>query len=278
MVNLDVPEQILSSSADDDLVVLKPAGREARLISEVNDLAVEGCGYVDADAAAEAGRNWRRWLAVALAREHRGVDFGADDRLTPVVDMVYGDEPPEIAQQVGIKVGDRIVDDDDRLLVYATEPIPKVVYFQLGTLTVTQSGWLQRFEQRIKDARRQEPASWNRQKAMAYRLLNLALIDANPETRHIQLVTAIEVLLEQQDHPKNILGALNTLLAEVAKWPDSTTKDRIKQILNQSKKEESINRSGQEQIAKKIDDTYSEKSPGDFFKYVYDVRTSMSMT
>ena len=58
-------------------------------------------------------------------------------------------------------------------------------------------------------------------------------------------MTAIEVLLEEQDRPQPVLDALDSLLAEVDKWPDSeeALKRRMTDILNQNKGE-SITRAG----------------------------------
>jgi hypothetical protein len=279
---LDADVQIikLADSADDGLVTLRPVEREmgiserGTLISEAGELVVQGSGYVDADAAAAAGRNWRQYLTVALAREGKGVDFGPDDRVIPLADIIYEYEPPMLLQQIGVEVGDRVIIDDYQLLVFPTEPIPKFVNFAMGTPTVKISGWLQRFEQRIDDARAQDHQPWNRQKTIAYRLVHIALTDSNPETRHIQLVTAIEVLLEEQNRPQPILDALDEFLTEVDDWSDSALKRRMSEILNPNK-EESITRAGSEQVAAMVEGTYNEKTPGDFFKYVYNMRSRL---
>ncbi len=110
---------------------------------------------------------------------------------------------------------------------------------------------------------------------MAYRLVRLALNDSNPETKHIQLVTAIEVVLKHQDRPKNILAALDKLLAEVDTWSDPAVKKRMKEILRENKKEESITRAGSEQVTAMLDDTYNEKPTGKFFKDVYNMRSGL---
>jgi Apea-like HEPN len=114
------------------------------------------------------------------------------------------------------------------------------------------------------------------EKRLAYQLVHLALADSNPETRHIQLVTAIEVLFKKQNRPKPILDALKVLLAEVKKWPDSQNdvKTRMAQILN-SNKEESINRAGREQVAAMLTGKYTDKSAAAFFEHVYDMRSGL---
>lgn len=275
-LDADVREIKLADSTDDGLVILKPATPGMSLISEAGELALQGSGYVDADAAVAAGRKWRQYLTVALARDCIGVDFGPDDQVKPIVDMVYEDDPPELFQKLAIKVGDRIIADDYRLFVFLTDPIPRFVNFQAGTPTVKISGWLERFEQKIDEARRGHHQQWNNHKTMAYRLVRLALNDSNPETKHIQLVTAVEVVLKHQDRPKNILDALDKLLAEVESWShDPAVKKRIKEILGENKKEESIMRAGSEQVAAMLEGTYNEKPAGKFFKDIYNMRSGL---
>jgi Apea-like HEPN len=291
-LDADVPEIKLADSTEDGLVTLWPVQREVgtsgggfifaveitkrgTLVSQADELVLQGDGYFDADATV-AGRKWRQYLTVALAREGKGVDFGADDQVTPAADIVYEDDPPELVQRIGIEVGHRVITDDPRLLVFPTTPIPKFVNFVPGTPTVKLSGWLERFEQRVKDIRERDQQPWSREKRLAYQLVHLALADSNPETRHIQLVTAIEVLFKKQNRPKPILDALKVLLAEVKKWPDSQNdvKTRMAQILN-SNKEESINRAGREQVAAMLTGKYTDKSAAAFFEHVYDMRSGL---
>jgi hypothetical protein len=91
-LDADVREIKLADSADDGLVTLQAASHVQRpgglftlqaaeemrvsertaLISEASELVVQGSGYVDADTGAAAGRKWRQYLTVALARERKG--------------------------------------------------------------------------------------------------------------------------------------------------------------------------------------------------------------
>jgi hypothetical protein len=294
-LDADVPEIELADSTDDGLVILWPVLREdfkggifaveitkrGTLVSQADELVLEGSGYPDPDTALAAGRKWRQYLTVALAREGRGVDFGPDDREIPVVDKVLEDDPPELFQGIGIEVGHRVITEDPRLLVFPTESTPKFVNFVPGTPIVKLSGWLERFEKKISDARERERERqpWNKQKILAYRLVHLAMTDSNPETRHIQLVTAVEVLLDDQDRPQPQLDALKNFLDEVKGWPDSEDaekelKERMIEILNDDK-EESINRAGSDQVARMLAGKYFKKSAGDFFKHVYGLRSRL---
>lgn len=290
-LDADVPEVELAASADDGVVTLWPVERDegphggfifgfqlvkkGGLISETNELVLQGDGYADAEHAATAGRKWRQYLTAALAREFRAVDFGPEDRVTPSIDLVYKDDPPKMFRQM-LNVGDRlIVDDPPQLLVFPTRPEAKFLKSLMGTPTVRVGGWLERFEQRVKEMRdRDQNQPWSTEKILAYRLVHLAFTDPNPETRHIQLVTAIEVLLKEQKRPQPILDALNKLHAVVDDWPESDAKKRTADILRQNKGE-SILRAGQEQVAAKLGGTYSDMSPEAFFKHVYNLRSRL---
>ena len=122
-LDADVQEINLADSAEDGSVTLRAAEREMRisersaLISQAGELVIQGSGYADADSAAAAGRKWRQILTVALAREHKEVDFGPDDRVTPRADILYEDDPPMMLQEVGVEVADRVIIDDYQQLV-----------------------------------------------------------------------------------------------------------------------------------------------------------------
>jgi Apea-like HEPN len=247
-------------------------------ISQAGELVVQGSGYPDFDTALAAGRNWRQYLTIALAREGKGVDFGPDDRVIPT-DIQYHDEPPMLLQQIGMEVGDRVIVDDYQLLVFPTDPTPKFVNFVMCTPRVSISGWIERFQDRVNLAREHDGGSWDRQKTIAYRLVHLALVDSNSETRHIQLVTAVETLLREQDRPQPVLDALENFVEDVKRWPDSEDsekelKKRITEILKNDK-EESINRAGSEQVAAMLAGEYFDKSAGAFFKHAYDLRSRL---
>ncbi|RIT97468.1 hypothetical protein [Mycobacteroides abscessus] len=294
-LDAEVPEITLAHSIDKGLVILWPVLREpgthgggfilaveitkrGAIVSQADELVLEGSGYPDLDTAQTEGRKWRQYLIAALAREGKGADLGPDDQVTPAMEKIYGEDPPEFLGEIGIGVGHRVISDERRLLAFRTEPIPKFLNFAVGTPTVMLSGWLERFEQRTKDIREQHHRPWNKQESLAYRLVHLALGDSNPETRHIQLVTAIEVLFDDQNRPKLELEALDNLLAMVEGWSDSRcaaeTKKRIIDILN-ADREESITQAGADQVTARLDGKYFDKDPDRFFKYVYDLRSRL---
>jgi hypothetical protein len=287
-LDADVQEIRLVDSDDDGSVTMRAPEREmgvaerGALVSQAGELVVQGSEYVDADTAAAAGRKWRQYLTVALAREHKGIDFGPDDRVIPVADIVYDDEPPMLLQQIGVEAGDRVIVDDYQLLVFPTEPTPKFVNFVMGTPTVRISGWLERFQEKIADVRQRNHQPWSREKQLAYKLVHSALRDLNPETQHIQLVTAIEVVISENDRPRWFIDALEGFIAQVGEWPESqddvtsgeSAKERLISILRENKKE-SIVRAASEQVSAMLTGSYANRSPGVFFKRVYDMRSRL---
>lgn len=279
-LDAEATEVKLADSADEGLVTLKPVREEGiavrgNLNSRSDELILQGSGYVDASAAAEAGRRWRQYLAVALAREGTGVDLGSGDGVAPTLDKVFEGEPPALLQRIGTEAGHRVVSDGYQLLVFKSEPVPKFINLVAGVPTINISGRLDRLAHTTNAVRQQDHYPWDRRKALSYRLVHLALADSNLETKHIQLVTAIEVLLEQRNRPQDILDAIDKLIAEVAAdWSDGDVKRRMADILHQSK-EESITRIGSTYVASTLKGTYDGSAPAKFFKLVYGMRSGL---
>ncbi|MDA4109716.1 HEPN domain-containing protein [Mycolicibacterium holsaticum] len=277
-LDADVHTITLADSEDDGLVTLRPVRRNTEeqdtAISEAAELVLRGVGYGDADAAWAAGRKWRQCLTATLAREFMGVDLGPDNRETPTIDVVITHEPSTMLQSIGLQAGDRTIGDGYRLLVYRTDPDPTFLTFTMGPVTLRLSGWLDRFQQRMSEARERDHQIWDTQKTIAYQLVHQALLDSNPETRHIQLVTAIEVLFKEQRRPQPVLDALDKLLSDVAEWSECDAKTSISEILRQDKKE-SISRTGQEYVSARLRGTYRDMTPAAFFKDVYGIRSRL---
>lgn len=291
-LDADVQEIVFADTPDDGLVRLWPVRREpprgrflfafevtkrGDLISQADELVLQGDGYRDLGDAVVAGRKWRQNLTIALAHEFRGVDFGSDEEehIVPSTDRVLENEPPDIFQQIGLKIGDRVIFDDPGLLVFETEPTPIFVNSVMGNMTLKLERRHERIAQRAKDSHKRDRL-WGKQKTLAYRLVHTALIDSNPETRHILLVTAVEAMLEHQDRPRPELDELDEFLKQVRAWTDDKRpKKRVVEILREARKEESINRAGAEQISRLLDGTYFDKAAGEFFKYVYNLRSGL---
>jgi Apea-like HEPN len=159
------------------------------------------------------------------------------------------------------------------LLVFKSEPRPKFVHVW-GQGVVTRG--LDQFESSLNDTRARINQDWSAEKSLAYRLVHAALRDTNPETQHIQLVTAVEVLLEQQDRPEAVMNALNGVIDEVAGRPadEDGVRTRLLEILRDNL-DESISRAASDQLSAVLADTYDGKAVDVFFRQVYNMRSRL---
>lgn len=269
-VNIDAGVYELADTDSERVVLL--AGSKETMIKDTGDLVVEGSRYPDEATAVAAARQWRRTLTAAFARSHMGADFGPDDSITPSLDIIVQD-PPEELRQLGIQPGDRIVRDGHGLLVVTSEPRPHFLLVQAHGVVLRGFG---QFESNVHDAHARSNQAWSVEKTLAHRLVTYALRDTNPETQHIQLVTAIEVLLQQQDRPQAVLDALNDLIDDVGQRPadQNGIRNRLLEILRDDR-EESISRAACDQLSAVLTDTYGGKAVGAFFRKVYGMRSRL---
>jgi hypothetical protein len=257
--------------ADTDVehVVLR-AGTPGMMIKDTGDLAAEGSRYPDEGSAVAAGRKWRRALTVAFARSHAGADFGPDDSVTPGTDMIV-QNPPDMFLQMGIEPGDRIVADEHGLLVVTSEPRPKFFLMQ-ARLAVARGD--EQFDANLSSARERSGQDWSPEKTLAHRVVTSALRDTNPETQHIQLTTAVEVLLQQQDRPKAVCDALSQFMNDVEQRDEDDVRNRLLDILREDL-EESISRAACDQLSALLTDTYGGKPVDAFFRQAYNMRSRL---
>lgn len=269
-VNIEAGLYELADTDRERVVLL--AGSRDKMIKDTGDLVVEGSRYPDEATAIAAAQQWRRTLTAAFARSHIGADFGPDDSITPSLDTITQD-PPEELRQIGIQPGDRIVQDSHGLLVVTSEPQPKFLLMQAHGV-VHRS--VEQFDRNLNDAHARSNQDWSPEKTLAHRLVTNALRDTNPETQHIQLVTAIEVLLQQQDRPGAVLNVLNSLIDDVGQRSADQDggQERLLEILRDDR-EESISRAACDQLSARLTDTYDEKTVNAFFRQVYNMRSRL---
>lgn len=254
------------------------------VVSEADELILLGEGYANAGSASTAGRKWRHILTAVLARESLGVDFGPDNQTAPHAEITYAvnEDPPELFKEIGVKAGDRVIwDDGYKLTVYRTHPKPRFVSTEFGIPTISVAGWLTRFQERVRAAEHTY-APWGNRTQLAYRLVHSALRDPNPETRHVQLVTAAETLVDERSKPDDVMRALRALRRHVEDWAESPPHDAInegtlkslKQILREDERE-SITQAGAQQAEATLSAFYRGEAPGNFFKNVYGQRSRL---
>jgi hypothetical protein len=249
-------------------------------------------------------------MTVAMARDNKGADFGDDDesQLVPVSDGIV-DQRSEILTRLGVNLGDRIVADRHGLLVFPTLPPGRCIHIQAGGV-VTSMSIGQFVDGPLETARAASYLPFDARQSLAYGLVHSALSDRNPETRYIQLVTAIEALLPERKRPDPILRALSVLEEVVERWPDGLdpahprggalrrvwrcvqsivaggpdedvidawpdddTKERMGQILRQSRNE-SVRRIGIDFVSQ-LPGTYVNETPKKFFDECYGKRSAL---
>lgn len=115
----DAQEYVLAEPPSEDGRVVLQALKPDQAIKDTNELILQGSGYADFDSAAAAGRRWRHYLSVAMARDRKAVDFGDDDesQLAPIWDQMAGPD-------------DQILPDRHGLLVFPTWPPATYVRLQ----------------------------------------------------------------------------------------------------------------------------------------------------
>ena len=127
---------------------------------------------------------------------------------------------------------------------------------------ISVSNWSEGFRQNACAAFERENKSWSDQKRLAYQLVHSAFRDPNPETRHIQLVTAIEVLIFKKDRPQPIIDALEKFIAQVEREDISPGEELEKKLIKilDSQKIESISQAGAELVAERLTGKYRKKN------------------
>jgi hypothetical protein len=264
-------ERLLAEPPFDDGRVVLQAGDRDKLISDVDELVLMGSGYPDFDAARDAGRKWRQILIVALPRENKSVDLGDGDDGKPVAtEHIYDlTDPPELIANTGVTRGDRLVFDRHGLTVSPTDPPAQYRYVRMGVPSIAIGDGPS-----IAEVAKGEHVPFDAQQTLAYALVHKALSDANPETRYIQLVTAIEALLPERKRPKEILHALSDLksVAKDLDWPDDVT-TRILQILKKNN-EESVHQIAMDLVSQ-LNGTYDGLDPKGFFELCYENRSAL---
>lgn len=270
----DSHEYVLAESESEGRVVLS-AGTIDGKIDDHADLIVQGTTYNSFEEAVEAGRRWRQYLFEACARQFIAIDLGDDNdaKLRPF-EGIFEPSPGNIFGMMGVQEGDRVIQDRIGLLVFLTDPRPRLIHSSAGVGSVSTG--IKNFVDNLNVTRAKRYSPWSDQQKLGFKLVHSALFDSNPETRYIQLVTAIEALLpDQQEVPTEIAGAIDKLIVVVDDWPDAekSVRDRIKQLLCLDK-QESIGRKGA-QLSRRLESEYGDASAQKYFSELYGIRSNL---
>lgn len=221
----------------------------------VDYLRLDGYEFPSSDDAFHAGRRWRQQLAVALARRGYGADFDP----IPLPQRQSGDRPedPEVP---GLLVFPRPSGLSGRVQSWYVFPEP----IRLDNFVAND----------LSTVRAEQPDGVGRRLELAYGLVHLALLNANPEVKFILLVTAVEALIDDnQKKAPEIVEALS-LVREFLKRSKafaSDVRDKLVELL-QYDEMESINQLGA-RLARSLTNNYDGRKPDKFFKDCYNGRS-----
>jgi hypothetical protein len=268
----DAAEYHLEDSVDEGSVNLRAARPNARITPETMEFAVQASGYPDIDAAVVAGRRWRRWLISALARDLKAAEFGDDEIHFPEWEQVVTGSS-DLLESIGIVVGDVCAQDRVGLLIFETEPPKQFLIFAPGQPIVTQS--IEQFlEGPLRTVRENAGVSWDAKQNRAYALIHSALSTNDHEVRYIQLVTAIEALLDQTKRPAEVLAVLGRLKTTVRGLDDISDDTRKRALDILSDQRESVNQRGKA-LASRLDKTYDGMTSEKYFGSSYGKRSDL---
>jgi hypothetical protein len=270
-LHADTHEVVLAESATEGHVTLVAADPEA-VITANDRLALEGTGYTTHHDALAAALKWRQYMIDGLASQAISADFG-EDPSTRALEFTQENDPPEALARLGFAKGDRLVVDDDRLLVFEAEPEPKLVYGE--AFAPTLSIGLVDLQSRLNEVRSRPYHEWSPKVSIAYKLVHSSLRDTNAETRFIQLVTAIEALLPGAERPQSELAVVEELISSVQGRTDleSTVKQSVLAMLA-NMKQLSIAREAA-LLLEPVEGDYEGKTSAKFFAECYRLRSKL---
>jgi hypothetical protein len=149
-------------------------------IGDATELVISGGGYGSFDEAEQAGKRWRQHLTVALARFGIGADLGP-------------------ATDVQARRGDGLIGEQ----FYEDRPGLQVLEYEAGAMFLRSSVDLIRkrplgnfLNGPLRSELEKEYVPRTDSHELAYSLIHAAYFDANPESVHVVLVTAIEAIID----------------------------------------------------------------------------------
>jgi hypothetical protein len=265
-------EIVLAETNGKERVALEAGERNAP-ISGSSQLVLTGSGYASEDDAHASAVKWRQYVTDGLASQAISADFGEDDPSTRAGEWVQASEPPEYLANLGYAKGDRIIADDTRLLIFESDPPPKFSYGEVYAPTISLG--VQGLLDRLNELKGRPYRAWSSREQLSYKLMHSSLSDKNPDTRFIQLVTAVETLLPGALRPEAELDAIATLASKLEATPniEPEVKQSVKDLLDNGRRK-SISREAGDLLAV-LSGTYNDKSAKSFFGECYRIRSKL---
>lgn len=234
-------------------------------IQDSKTLIFKSEGWPSREAAAEAAGKYVPAFALTLARLRVGVDFG--------------NRSPESAfTNAGLALlekqcGFRVLNDENRLMLYESEPQPRFVKFDADVLRgVSQKHFEQVFSHAIETTRLPTP-----RERLALDLFNASFFQRSADSRFLVLVMAIEALLEPSLRSQSALGHVARMITATEE-SESLSAEEKRSLLGSLKwlKCESISQTGRKLASGRLGDRkYMEKQAPVFFSYCYGIRSQL---
>jgi hypothetical protein len=232
-------------------------------------LLLDGRGYESSDQAFEAGKRWRQYLSVAFARAGIAADF----------DTIPSREPNDLPASP----------EAPGLVVYPSSSVRTEMWAPSvrvePTLEQFLSGYLSPVRESMPDGFESLPDVLKRRLRLAYSLVHLALLNANPDVQFILWITAVEALIPDEKplrHKEKTVAALKALISGIK---DSDFLNR--ELFNSRVRRRVVDISTKEQektiditelgktLAGKLHKEYDDKPPDEFFDENYKARHTL---
>ena len=233
-------------------------------LKESQHFVLVGKGYATASEAKSAGESYGVVFMVALARVRVGADFGS--RATK---GSFTDEGLKWLEQ---QHGERILNDEHCLMVFAAEPKPRFVRFKANMLRgISREAFLHAFAA----AEKVQPQINDRER-LAFSLFNASFFQPTADSRFLLLVMSIEAIIdpaprstEAQSHVMSLIAATNA-----ASIPPEERESMLGAI--RWLRKESINQAGRRIVTTRLGmRQYEGRSAPDFFSHVYQMRSNL---
>lgn len=241
------------------------AGPEIPL-SESKRFIVRSDGYTAEEEAWASAGKYRDVLIRAFSRLRIAADFG--DRAAK---GGFYEAGLRMLEEQGSR--HRVLNDVHGIMVFPTEPRPAFVSMSGAGIRTPAKG--DRLVQAVSDLLGSEWGISDRER-LAYDLFSSSFSASSADARFLDLMMAVETLLDPKPRSEPVLEHVNRLIAatcEAAGLPDSE-KSSIRGTLAWLRVQ-SIGQAGRELATSLAENRYQNMTPSEFFSACYNVRSKL---
>jgi hypothetical protein len=263
-ITWDEPALTISSEGVVPEVRLTSEGKEVPL-SQAKRFIVRSDGYAREEDAWAVARRYRDVLIRAFSRLRIAADFG--DRAAQGKFTEAGLRALEEGS------GHRVMNDVHGTMVFATEPRPAFVLGGGGGIRTPAKG--DRLVEAVGNSLEVYRELSERER-LAYDLFSSSFSAATADARFLDLMMAVETLLDPKPRAESVLNHVERLIAETRNAADLPESERNSICGTLAwLRVQSIGQAGRELAASFADSRYRNMTPPDFFSACYDVRSKL---